>query len=136
MTGYDDGGRAVPVAMPAHDEFGEIVGIVRSWRVEDRQQLASELGIAADAGTEALRRAFEAGHREGRADGMRELLARLCSKASSVVEIGERAAVAAVAEAVPDAPAGTIRELARFTGLATGSAWNRVADYRAENERT
>jgi hypothetical protein len=128
----DEGHPALACDAPAHDEFAEILDVLQSWPVADRLRLFDALGLSPEAEiTGPLRRAFAQGVEVGKACGMRELLAVIFRGATTAAQVGENAAVVAVAQEFPDAPAKTIRELASFAALSTGSACNRVNRFRS-----
>jgi hypothetical protein len=127
---FDDDGNPVLSAAPApHDEFSEVLEIIRAWNVSDRLQLFEALGLTAPTSPGGIREAYARGHEAGRAAGMRELLELLFRGAKTVPQVGERAAVIAMVQECPDAPAKSIRELAALTGLGNGTAKSRVDEF-------
>jgi len=130
--GFDDAGEAVPIAEPAHDEFAEVLDIVRQWALAARLQLAESLGLPIGCDSQSLEAAFERGREAGRAAGQRELLQRLFHNASTGSQIIERAAVAAFAEIWPtDAPCPLKpSDLASLIGVSVRTAKRRAAEAR------
>lgn len=130
--GFDDVGEVVPIAEPAHDEFAEVLDIVRQWALADRLQLAESLGLPIGCDSQSLEAAFERGREAGRAAGQRELLQRLFLNASTGSQIIERAAVAAFAEIWPtDAPCPLKpSDLASLIGVSVRTAKRRAAEAR------
>jgi hypothetical protein len=75
-----------------------------------------------------LERAFEAGREQGRAEGQREVLARLFHRAQTSTQIVERAAAMAFAATWPDDTPCPLNasDLASFTGVSRRTAERRV----------
>jgi hypothetical protein len=127
----DDGCLTQAVAPASHDEFAEVIEIVRAWPGEDRLRLFDELGLkVAGEAPGTAQRAFEQGREVGMTEGMRKLLEKLFLGAATTKGIGERACVIAAAWAYPDAPAKSIREVAAMTGLGDTTAKRRIDDAR------
>ncbi len=121
----------MPVAQSiAFDDQGEAVQTVgfdydAVAREVDGEQDEPEQGHAA---IEHLERAFEAGREQGRAEGQREVLARLFHRAQTSTQIVERAAAMAFAATWPDDTPCPLNasDLASFTGVSRRTAERRV----------
>lgn len=121
----------MPVAQSiAFDDQGEAVQTVgfdydAVAREVDGEQDEPEQGPAA---IEHLERAFEAGREQGRAEGQREVLARLFHRAQTSTQIVERAAAMAFAATWPDDTPCPLNasDLASFTGVSRRTAERRV----------
>ncbi len=125
-------GKVVPTTEFAHDEFGEVLEVVRQWPLADRLQLAESLGLPIGCDSQSVEAAFERGREAGRAAGQRQLLQRLFHNASTGSQIIERAAVAAFAEIWPtDAPCPLKpSDLASLIGVSVRTAKRRAAEAR------
>lgn len=130
-----DHGQHVPArhgapAMPAaHDEFAEVLGIVRDWPAGDRLALVEELGLMVGGDVRAMQRAFDQGREDGEAIGQRRLLERIFAGATTGRDVIENAALAAFVETWPeDEPCPlSASDLASLAGVSERTAARRIA---------
>lgn len=127
----DDGCLTQAVAPASHDEFSEVLDIVRA-HPEYLLRLLDRFGLkVAPATSDVAKHVAHEDFKAGIAEGVRRLLKFLFEGEASANEICARAVIVAVVQGYEDSPVKTIRAIESLTSLSHGTLQNRVRDFRA-----